>query len=125
MQDRDPVIGNRARMRATPFRSASRNPDETIMSETAASLRHKIASAGELESVVRTMKAMAASNIGQYENAVRSLGDYYRTVQLGLAALSATGAACPPAGHRTHRKPMRSVRSYLAPIRGWSANSTR
>lgn len=56
------------------------------MSETAASLRHKIASAGDLESVVRTMKAMAASSIGQYENAVRSLDDYYRTVQLGLAA---------------------------------------
>ena len=32
------------------------------------------------------MKAMAASSIGQYENAVRSLDDYYRTVQLGLAA---------------------------------------
>ncbi len=56
------------------------------MSDTAASLRHKIASAGDLESVVRTMKAMAASSIGQYENAVRSLDDYYRTVQLGLVA---------------------------------------
>jgi F-type H+-transporting ATPase subunit gamma len=56
------------------------------MSETTASLRHKINSAGELQAVVRTMKAMAASSIGQYENAVRSLDDYYRTVQLGLAA---------------------------------------
>jgi F-type H+-transporting ATPase subunit gamma len=56
------------------------------MSDTAASLRHKIASAGELESVVRTMKAMAASSIGQYENAVRSLDDYFHTVQLGLIA---------------------------------------
>lgn len=56
------------------------------MSETAASLRRKIASAGDLESVVRTMKAMAAASIGQYESAVRSLDDYYRTVQLGLAA---------------------------------------
>ncbi|MBZ0091358.1 MAG: F0F1 ATP synthase subunit gamma [Sulfuricellaceae bacterium] len=56
------------------------------MSDTAASLRRKIASAGELESVVRTMKAMAASSITQYENAVRSLDDYYRTVQLGLVA---------------------------------------
>ena len=56
------------------------------MSDTAASLRHKIDSAGELESVVRTMKAIAASSIGQYENAVRSLDDYYRTVQLGLLA---------------------------------------
>lgn len=56
------------------------------MSDSAASLRRKIASAGELESVVSTMKAMAASSIGQYETAVRSLDDYYRTVQLGLAA---------------------------------------
>ena len=55
------------------------------MSDSVASLRHKIASAEDLESVVRTMKAMAASSIGQYENAVRSLDDYYRTVQLGLA----------------------------------------
>ena len=57
------------------------------MSDTSASLRRKIASAGELESVVRTMKAMAASSIGQYENAVYSLDDYYRSVQLGLAVL--------------------------------------
>jgi F-type H+-transporting ATPase subunit gamma len=56
------------------------------MSESVASLRHKIASAGELESVVRTMKAMAAASIGQYENAVRSLDEYYRAVQLGLVA---------------------------------------
>ena len=34
------------------------------MSDTVASLRHKIGNAEELESVVRTMKALAASNIG-------------------------------------------------------------
>jgi F-type H+-transporting ATPase subunit gamma len=56
------------------------------MSDSVASLRHQIASAKELESVVRTMKAMAASSIGQYEKAVHSLDDYYRTVQLGIAA---------------------------------------
>jgi alternate F1F0 ATPase F1 subunit gamma len=37
------------------------------MSDTAASLRRKIDSAGDLQSVVRTMKAMAASSIGQYD----------------------------------------------------------
>lgn len=37
------------------------------MSDTAASLRRKIAGAGDLQSVVRTMKALAAANIGQYE----------------------------------------------------------
>lgn len=56
------------------------------MSETTATLRRKISGAEDLQSVVRTMKAMAASSIGQYENSVRSLADYYRTVELGLGA---------------------------------------
>jgi F-type H+-transporting ATPase subunit gamma len=56
------------------------------MSDTTASLRRKIKSAGDLQSVVRTMKALAASSIGQYEKSVRALGDYYRTVELGLGA---------------------------------------
>ena len=54
------------------------------MSDTTASLRRKIDSAENLQSVVRTMKALAASSIGQYEQSVRALGDYYRTVELGL-----------------------------------------
>ncbi|MDQ7780441.1 MAG: F0F1 ATP synthase subunit gamma, partial [Planctomycetota bacterium] len=54
------------------------------MSETTASLRRKIGVAGDLQSVVRTMKALAASSIGQYEQSVRALGDYYRTVEVGL-----------------------------------------
>jgi F-type H+-transporting ATPase subunit gamma len=56
------------------------------MSDSTASLRRKIDSAGDLQSVVRTMKAMAASSIGQYEKSVRALGDYYRTIELGLGA---------------------------------------
>jgi F-type H+-transporting ATPase subunit gamma len=55
------------------------------MSETTVSLRRQLASAGDLRSVVRTMKAMAASNVGQYEKAVQALGDYYRSVELGLS----------------------------------------
>jgi F-type H+-transporting ATPase subunit gamma len=56
------------------------------MSDTTASLRRKIGGAGDLQSVVRTMKAVAASSIGQYENSVRALADYYRTLELGLGA---------------------------------------
>lgn len=56
------------------------------MSDTTASLRRKINSAGDLQAVVHTMKALAASSIGQYEKSVRGLADYYRTVELGLAA---------------------------------------
>ncbi len=56
------------------------------MSDTTESLRRKISIAGDLQSVVRTMKALAASSIGQYEKSVRALADYYRTVELGLGA---------------------------------------
>ena len=54
------------------------------MSDTTASLRRKIGSAGDLQSVVRTMKALAASSIGQYEKSVHALADYSRTLELGL-----------------------------------------
>ena len=56
------------------------------MSDSTSSLRRKISSAGDLQSVVRSMKTLAASSIGQYERAVRALADYYRTVELGLGA---------------------------------------
>jgi F-type H+-transporting ATPase subunit gamma len=56
------------------------------MSDTLASLRRKIGGAGDLKSVVRSMKALAASSIGQYEKSVLALADYDRTVELGLAA---------------------------------------
>jgi len=65
------------------------------MSSTTASLRRKIGSAGDLQSVVRTMKALAASNIGQYEQSVRALGHYYRSVELGLSICFRKGAAAP------------------------------
>jgi F-type H+-transporting ATPase subunit gamma len=56
------------------------------MSDILASLRRKISGAGDLKSVVRSMKALAASSIGQYEKSVLALADYDRTVELGLAA---------------------------------------
>lgn len=52
--------------------------------DTLESLRSKIESASDIGSVVKTMKAVAASNIGQYEKSVEALADYYRTVSLGL-----------------------------------------
>jgi F-type H+-transporting ATPase subunit gamma len=55
------------------------------MSDTLASLRRKIGGAGDLKSVVRSMKALAASSIGQYETSVLALADYDRTLELGLA----------------------------------------
>lgn len=65
------------------------------MSETTASLRRKITGAGDLQSVVRTMKAVAASSIGQYEKSVEALADYYSTVELGLGACFRESGAAP------------------------------
>jgi len=56
------------------------------MSDSLESLSRKMGGARDLASVVRTMKALAASSVGQYETAIRSLAEYYRTVELGLVA---------------------------------------
>lgn len=54
------------------------------MNETTASLCRKIESAGDFQSIYCTMKAIAASSIGQYEKSVRALIDYACAVELGL-----------------------------------------
>jgi F-type H+-transporting ATPase subunit gamma len=70
------------------------------MSDTLVGLRRKIGGAGDLQSVVRSMKALAASSIGQYEKSVLALADYYHTVELGLAVClrNRAPAASEPAG---------------------------
>jgi F-type H+-transporting ATPase subunit gamma len=56
------------------------------MSGTIESLTRKISGAADLEAVVRSMKALAASSIGQYQKAVHSLDEYASTVELALTA---------------------------------------
>jgi F-type H+-transporting ATPase subunit gamma len=70
--------------------------------DTQVSLRRKIDGALKLESVVRTMKAVAASSIGQYEAAVRALADYERSVELGLSVCFCQG--WPISAHSSRRK---------------------
>ncbi|MFO7985831.1 MAG: F0F1 ATP synthase subunit gamma [Desulfatiglandaceae bacterium] len=55
--------------------------------ETIEDLKRRIKSTEDLQSVVKTMKAMAAVKIHQYEQAVESLQDYSRTIELGLRAV--------------------------------------
>ncbi len=75
------------------------------MSESTAGLRRQLQSAGDLQSVVRTMKAMAASSIGQYEKSVSALGDYYRTIEQGLAvSFRRAGSSLEP-GNAQIKKP--------------------
>jgi len=54
------------------------------VTDNSAGLSRKIGSATDLQSVVRTMKALAASSIGQYERSVQALADYCRAVEWGL-----------------------------------------
>jgi len=55
--------------------------------ETTEGLRNRIRTAEDLHSVVRTMKALAAVSIRQYERAVEALSVYNRTVELGFQVL--------------------------------------
>lgn len=89
------------------------------MTETMVGLRRKIDGAKDLRGVVRTMKAMAASNIGQYEQAVVALGGYMRVVQLGLGVCLRNHAA---KGRETSgsggRKPLPTVAIVIGSDQG-------
>jgi F-type H+-transporting ATPase subunit gamma len=71
------------------------------MSEQLEVLHRRLHTAGELKSIVRTMKTLAAVSIVPYERAVQSLTDYFRTVELGLTAC--LGKIRKAAGNNTDR----------------------
>lgn len=52
--------------------------------ETAESLRRSIAVTEELQSVVKTMKALAGVNIRAYERAAHAVAEYNHTIEMGL-----------------------------------------
>ncbi|MGI5951248.1 MAG: F0F1 ATP synthase subunit gamma [Brooklawnia sp.] len=68
--------------------------------QTLEMIRRRIGSAEDLYAVVRVMKALAAANIRQSENAVASLVEYSRAVELGLqiALRDRTSATDPEPG---------------------------
>lgn len=71
------------------------------MADTFDSIQRTRQSATELGAVVRTMKAIAAANIGQYEQAVASLTEYDHTVSLGLQAYFLDHAPHTPVPNRS------------------------
>ncbi|ALP53873.1 ATP synthase subunit gamma [Candidatus Tenderia electrophaga] len=65
--------------------------------ETTERLQQQLESLGDLRSIVRTMKAMSAVSIRQYETAVHALADYFHTVEQGLyVVLRARGESAGP-----------------------------
>ena len=61
------------------------------MARTLEAIRRKINTAEDLQSIVRTMKGLAAANIRQFLKAVESLGEYRRAIELGFQALLKEG----------------------------------
>jgi F-type H+-transporting ATPase subunit gamma len=68
------------------------------MSGSTEQLGRKISGARDLGGVVRAMKALAASSIGQYERAVEALDDYLKTIELGMIACLHGESKNPSAG---------------------------
>jgi F-type H+-transporting ATPase subunit gamma len=73
--------------------------------QTPESLKRTIKSAQDLLGVVKTMKALAAVSIRQYQRSVESLADYNRTVELGLQIiLKDRQGAAEPARQRAKKQ---------------------
>ncbi|MFO8002631.1 F0F1 ATP synthase subunit gamma [Thioalkalivibrio sp.] len=54
-------------------------------------LSRQIESLEDLQSIVKTMKALSAVSIRQYERAVESLAEYFHTIELGLRVVLRAG----------------------------------
>ncbi|HQZ40495.1 MAG TPA: F0F1 ATP synthase subunit gamma [Vicinamibacterales bacterium] len=70
--------------------------------ETLEQLSQTLESLDDLRSIVRTMKALAAASIRQYERAVESLEHYSRTVDLGLHVVLREMPEPMTSSRRTH-----------------------
>jgi F-type H+-transporting ATPase subunit gamma len=68
--------------------------------ESAERIQRRINTLGELHTIVRTMKALSAVSIRQYERAVQALADYYRTMELGLHVVLQDMESPPSPAHR-------------------------
>jgi F-type H+-transporting ATPase subunit gamma len=80
------------------------------MSDSMAGLRRQIDNAADLQSVVRTMRALAASGIGRYERAVTALAEYDQSIALALGVcLRADGTHVPPTARADHGQPGAAV----------------
>ncbi len=65
------------------------------MGSTLEALQKQISGGEDLSSIVKTMKALAATSVRQYEKAAESLDDYYHTVELGLSVVLSDGSQIP------------------------------
>jgi len=74
--------------------------------ESLENLRRQLESLDDLRTIVRTMKAMSAASVRQYERAADALAEYYRSVELALHVVL-RDTEPPPALSRRKNEPLR------------------
>lgn len=97
--------------------------------DTLESLSDAIEAAGDIQSIVRTMKALSSVSIRQYEHAETAMADYARTVELGLTAVlrqrRQAGLPLPVAGSGTGREALFVIGSDRGLCGGYNDKITR
>jgi hypothetical protein len=91
--------------------------------ETLESLRRRIQSAQDLYGIIRTMKALAAASIRQFEQAVEAVDVYTRTVDTGLRIVLQDQST--QMENMLKNKTAERWRSSSAQTRACAVNSTR
>ncbi|MCG6970060.1 MAG: F0F1 ATP synthase subunit gamma [Gammaproteobacteria bacterium] len=78
--------------------------------ESLEQLHNLLDSLEELRTIVKTMKALSAASIRQYEQAVSALGGYYRTIERGLhVVLKDMQRSPPPPRHAADFKRLAAI----------------
>ena len=97
--------------------------------ETLESLSDALETTGDIQSIVRTMKALSSVSIRQYERAEAAMADYARTVELGLMALlrqrRTGGLPLPGADRATGREALIVIGSDRGLCGGYNDKITR
>jgi F-type H+-transporting ATPase subunit gamma len=97
--------------------------------ETLESLSDALETTGDIQSIVRTMKALSSVSIRQYEHAEAAMAHYARTVELGLMALSRqrrqAGLPLPGADSGTGREALIVIGSDRGLCGGYNDKITR
>lgn len=76
--------------------------------ESQEQLARQLESLEDLRAIVKTMKALSAASVRQYEQAVKALTGYYRTVERGLHVVLKKTGSLPVGIHHSHsREPLR------------------
>jgi F-type H+-transporting ATPase subunit gamma len=97
--------------------------------DTLESLSDALETTGDIQSIVRTMKALSSVSIRQYEHAEAAMADYARTVELGLMAVlrqrRQAGLPLPGADSGTGREALIVIGSDRGLCGGYNDKITR